>query len=125
MCMIDLYGGWRIGLSKLHKMTLQILSRGGLWYPPPNGQRAFEDELWHDWRFTNLAVLDEIALREPTPAQYDTLISAIDHRLGKPFVVIANCPIDDLRTLYDDRIYSRLNCGTVLSLKGDRRQTEN
>lgn len=123
LCMIDEYGGWYATLADLHGLTLIVREDGGLWYPAPTGLKATERDIWDDWCRKNLTVLDEIGKRGPTSSQDETLQRAIDLREGKPSVVISNVLMDGLRGIYGERIYSRLQRGTVLSLKGDRRQT--
>jgi DNA replication protein DnaC len=79
------------------------------------------------WRFVTtvpLFCLDEIGVRRPTDAQYEVLLNFLDARPAPrwPSVVMSNLSLSELSRVYDDRIISRLDAGTVLHLQGpDRR----
>lgn len=85
-------------------------------------------EFWDGWRNAALAVLDEIGGRERvSDFHYETIKRAIDFRESRPAIFISNLPLDSrdsgsIRSIYDDRIASRLAGGTVIRFTGrDRR----
>lgn len=79
-------------------------------------------ELWREWENANLGILDELGIRaRASDFQYETLKRAIDAREEKPAIYISNLSLEELAQVYDDRIVSRLGCGTVLMMTGDRR----
>lgn len=110
----------RCRTSKERKVTM--LTAGG--------QRVDRDEnrLWQmaeaDW----LCVLDDIGLRNVTPAAYEIVFRLIDARQRRPTIITSNLkPILDrsdapgtasLSALYDDRIASRLCSGRVVHVTG-------
>lgn len=122
LCMIDWWGGWFTTLADLQKL-FNAARDGRIWWPGPNGGQCFERELWVAWSKCSLCVIDDIGARQPTDAQFETLLTAIDKREGKPLVVTSNLTVPQLGEVYDARIASRLNANeaTVLTLKGDRR----
>lgn len=79
--------------------------------------------IWDEVANTPLLVIDEIGCRERASDHvYTTLQKILDARMGRPSVLITNLPAAQLRTLFDDRIVSRLFCGTAIYLEGkDRR----
>ncbi len=85
---------------------------------------AKERTFWKEWKRCKLVVLDEIGAREKvTDAHYEILKMAIDYRQDQPAVYLSNLPISTLAEIYDDRIASRLQSGTVIDLTNwrDRR----
>lgn len=88
------------------------------------GYTYHESDVWNGWRQANIAVLDELGIRDkPSNFQYETVKKAIDERLDneRPLVVISNMTIAELVQCYDDRIASRCGRGTVIVTTGDRR----
>lgn len=83
----------------------------------PNG------EPWGTTSGALLVVLDELGTREKvTDTHYETVQKLIDLREGLPLILIANPDIAGIGRLYDARIASRCEAGTVVELKGkDRR----
>jgi DNA replication protein DnaC len=70
---------------------------------------------WDSWHGRSCTVVDEIGSRtEVKNLEYETLIRAIDERIGKPAIYISNCKVQDLARIYDDRIASRLASGTII-----------
>jgi len=85
--------------------------------------RVTPDDVWRGWAKADLAVLDELGTRDRvSDFAYDCVKRALDEREGRPLIVISNIGPAALRRLYDDRIISRMCCGTVLEVGGpDRR----
>ena len=77
------------------------------------------------WRESPLTVLDEIGGRSPSDFQCETLQRSVDDRDGRPCVFISNHGPDVIADMFDDRVASRLCCGTVVQVCGeDRRQAK-
>lgn len=75
----------------------------------------------------HLAVLDELGLPRSSDKaanyDYDVVKQFCDWREHRPAIYIGNHPPGNLAGLYDDRIQSRLTCGTVFELVDvDRRK---
>lgn len=89
------------------------------------GSKYNQREWWHHWRSMPLTVVDEIGLRSDSDARYETIFTALEDRGGAPSIYISNLPMDAIREVYDRRITSRLEGGTVFVLDGpDRRVTK-
>jgi len=82
--------------------------------------------IWAWYRDAPLVALDEVGChRVACEPEYQALKQLADVREGKPTIWISNLDPTALRELYDDRIYSRLCCGTWFKLEGpDRRFQE-
>jgi DNA replication protein DnaC len=85
-----------------------------------NHQKA---ETWEQFNWTKyaeppLVVIDELGTRSLTEVQYDSLLRLIDRRETHPLVLISNFDIPHLITLYDQRLASRLDAGTVIEWIG-------
>lgn len=99
--------------------------RGELWHSGPNGAKISAGEIWRAWERVELVVLDEIGTRsKATDFQYETLKRAIDAREGRPAVFVSNLGLNAIRSLYDDRIASRLAAGEVVELQSADRRLE-
>ena len=89
------------------------------------GYLIFPGDIWGLWRVAELVVLDELGSRETVSDwQYECVKRAIDEREGRPAVFISNLLIEGLVRVYDDRIASRLACGTVVKFDGPDRRME-
>jgi chromosomal replication initiation ATPase DnaA len=78
------------------------------------------------WRLMpghQLIVVDEAAMRaKPTEIDYQTVKRLADAREDMAIAWVSNATPESLAASYDDRIASRLLCGTVFELKdSDRR----
>lgn len=70
-----------------------------------------------------LVVLDELATRERvTDTHYEVVQRVIDKREGLPLILISNVDIKGIAAVYDARIASRCEAGTVVELAGDDRR---
>jgi len=79
----------------------------------PNKEREF----WEHWRSCDLVVLDEIGSRdEVSDSHYEIVKMAIDRRQDQPAVFLSNHTIPQLANIYDDRIASRLQAGTMFDM---------
>lgn len=102
-------------------------------YFVPDGLCAIEkcDDRENRWRGigeAGLVVLDELGERSSiSDFAYVTtkhLLDLRDERPGREAIYVANTSPGELQRLYDDRIASRVLCGTIFKLEGkDRRAT--
>lgn len=84
---------------------------------------------WEQIRDFELVILDELGTRAHTSDHHYGLITRVlDYRIGRPTICISNHPLTaegdapSIRSLYDDRLASRLAGGTVIEFAGrDRR----
>ena len=121
LVMLDVYGGCYFELRDLNNLLNRARS-GELFYGGENGRQVCEGDIWDSWKRCTVSVLDEIGLRSPTEAQYETLKRAVDVREGNASVIASNAPLDLLKTVYDDRIVSRLASGTVVAMPSQDRR---
>ncbi len=71
-----------------------------------------------------LVVLDELGTRaNVTDTHYETIQKVIDIREGSPLILISNKDIKGIGEIYDARIASRCESGTVVNLTGRDRRT--
>jgi DNA replication protein DnaC len=75
-------------------------------------------------RDSNLVILDDVAVRELTPAQADCFLELLKLRAGKPLIVTCNLAPDELTGVLDNRIASRLCEETVIGIAGQDRRLE-
>ena len=121
LCLLDLYGGWYVELADLLSLITSV-REGRYWFECINGSKAYEQELWNWWGRCSLTVLDELGVRErASDFAYEAVKRCLDRRENKPAVFISNLGPKKLAALYDDRIASRLCCGEVIEITGDRR----
>lgn len=94
---------------------------GRLWWPGTHAETKVDPRLfWEDWGKASLCIVDEIGTRNTvSDFQYETLKRAIDVRFSKPLIAISNLNLDQLASLFDDRVASRLAGGTVVNVQGD------
>lgn len=79
---------------------------------------------WDRWRDATCVVLDELGQRNPSDHAYETIKRAIDWRREQPAIFVSNVELVNLAAIYDERIYSRLNAGTVIEMSGADRRGE-
>jgi DNA replication protein DnaC len=90
-----------------------------------NRWKVFPNHVWQRIRRHTIYTLDEIGLRErTTDFQHETLKRILDIRDGMASIFISNISPEGLNTIYDDRIVSRMCCGTIIELKGKDRRME-
>lgn len=83
-------------------------------------RRMTVDSFWADIAERNLIVVDEVGARDRvTDFAYNMLKGVLDKREGRPLIVISNVTANAIAHLFDDRIASRLFCGTVCHVEGD------
>jgi DNA replication protein DnaC len=79
-----------------------------------------------NWKWiadSSLAVLDELALRtDAKDFDYTAVKQFADRRDHKPTIYITNVDPIDLARIYDDRVHSRVCCGTWFHLSGEDRR---
>lgn len=78
---------------------------------------------WKRYADMECVVVDELGARAAvSDFQYESLKRAIDERQGRPAIFISNLMPDQLESVYDDRIASRLAGGTVIRFAGEDRR---
>ena len=75
--------------------------------------RITPHEIWRRWRTCELAILDDFGSRRATTAGYNNLLKALNYREEKPLIVTTNLTVEEVCAI-DDRIASRLECGTTV-----------
>jgi len=86
---------------------------------------AKDEGEWGRLREHRLVVLDELGARQrDTDLHYTAIQRLADIRecRNRVAVYVSNLSVAKLAALYDDRIASRLSCGTRFELKGDDRR---
>lgn len=117
------FGGWIGTLGDWAELVLSAKRETLRW---TGGARVWEPELWDHWRKLPLVIVDELGTRKPSDAAYDTLAQMLNVRANRPAIWISNLDSGAMLDggIYDDRIVSRLEAGTVVKLSGpDRRIT--
>lgn len=76
-----------------------------------------EASLWYYLWKLSLVAVDEIGLRT-SDRDFLALKRAADLREGRPAIWVSNLSPKELERVYDERIVSRLCCGTVLQVVG-------
>ena len=70
-------------------------------------------------------LLDDLGVRAPTESMHESLFNVLEWRRGKPLMITSNKSTKQIRQLYDDRIASRIEAGTVIEMGGtDRRAAQ-
>lgn len=89
----------------------------------PFGPFRDRTEFYHGTSGSWLVVLDELGTRSNvTDTHYECVQRVLDMREGWPLILISNKDIAGIGQLYDARIASRCEAGTVVEMKGmDRR----
>lgn len=85
-----------------------------------------ENEFLHIAKY-ELAVLDELGTRDRAgELAYSSVMRFIDAREAKnrSAVYVSNISPEGLRAIYDNRVFSRLTCGTVIEFAGHDRRAE-
>lgn len=120
LCLHDYFGGWYTTLADLHALRNDVLAERLFW-GGVSDVKVRITEFWETWSKHSVCTIDEIGVRSPTDAQYETLKTALDRREARPLIVVSNLTVAELDDLYDNRVASRLASGTVLEMKGDWR----
>ena len=119
LCVLDRYGGeyrtateWSERLADARFGRLQSAS----------GYPLSLSEVRNEWLGANLGVLDEIGYRaNPSDAEAETLLWAIDRRVGRPLILISNRSLREIAAMYGGPVASRMGAGTIVTLTGDQR----
>lgn len=84
---------------------------------------AKDESTWRYMGESPLVIVDELGIRSSnSDLEYVAVKRLADLREYRPTVWISNHEPDSVRELYDDRIFSRICCGTWFCLNGtDRR----
>lgn len=122
LCMIDYYGGAFVEVRELRRQAWES-ERGTL--EGSDGYIIRPSYFWHLWSVQPLTVLDEMGTRAESAFGYEVVLDSAKQRQDKPAIYISNLTGNELGELYDDRVMSRIGCGTVVTLKGDDRRMKN
>jgi DNA replication protein DnaC len=122
LCLGDSVGGWYLELPSLCRMLIAA-GKGELQWS--TGYKRSQGEIWTAIQTTCLIILDEIGTKNnTTDNHYEVTKGVLDLRAGRPAVYISNLDIDGIEEVYDDRVASRISCGTVFELTGPDRRIE-
>ena len=85
---------------------------------------------WDEWEAgimrkiteASLVVFDDVGLRQPSPAAYEVFYLMVEARTGKPTIYTSNLNAEELGSVYDERIVSRLLRGARIRVSGDDRR---
>lgn len=110
LALVDVAGGWYYTVPELCEMFIDA-QQGRL--------EKSTSRIWGELEKSHLVAIDELGARDRvSDHHYDTIKRLLDKREGRPLVAISNLPLKRLAQLYDDRLASRLACGTVLTVEG-------
>lgn len=97
-----------------------------------DGLLAFETVDWSRFarkmQQANAVFLDDLGIRKPTESMHQSLFDLMEWRSPepekpRPLIITSNKTPEEIGVLYDDRILSRFDAGTVLELTGsDQRE---
>ena len=73
-------------------------------------------------RDASLICLDDVGIKELTPAQLEALLIILNERLNKPLMMTGNLPPERLSEVMDDRAASRICAGCVIEVTGEDRR---
>jgi hypothetical protein len=79
--------------------------------------------LWDRIARANLVVIDEIGARQdPRGLEDENLLEILTIRAGKPLFLAGNPNIEQLSSVHDDRVVSRISAGTIVHVPGEDRR---
>ena len=125
-----LYLFGRTGLGKsMAALCLADVTETAVYATPDDLCRWTMAEFDGDWHWVaekHLAILDELGSRSNVKDLHATSVQRFcDYREqnhGRVAIYVANLTPKELATVYDDRICSRILCGTRFQVKGDDRR---
>jgi chromosomal replication initiation ATPase DnaA len=121
LCLFDRVGGSEFwSMPDFIEKYRRVKDGREWWSNIGNGGYWTVDSWWQYITRLPLLVLDDVALHEENnQIQTETLFRALEARTRLPLVVTSNRDPDGIGLSYDDRIRSRLCCGTIYELEGD------
>lgn len=119
LCMADHVDG--AIYQRFDELAIRLVEAGkGLLVYPLSGNRVFPQNLWAEIEAAPLTVLDEVGFREKASDwQYDVLMTYLQRREGKPFVIVGNCDMGGVIESFDYRVASRLARATAVHCDWD------
>lgn len=84
---------------------------------------SYECDLWKRWSRPHLLVIDDIGISGFTETQYAILCKLADIRQKLRTIYTSNLSPEELKKAYDERIVSRVCCGTIVELTGPDSRT--
>jgi len=76
-----------------------------------------ESYLWRHAKEEPLVIVDEVGASK-NDREYQALKRLADMRVNKPILWLSNLSPQGLREAFDERLFSRLCCGTVVEVQG-------
>lgn len=124
LCLLDYAGGLYYTVPQLCA-DLIASQQGKLEFGDWEPRKLWLPEFWLRIAKQKLVVLDEMGARGTvTDHHYEAVERMLDERWRLPLVCVSNLGADAVAKLYDDRVLSRLLCGTVVALEGKDRRLE-
>lgn len=109
----------------LQKLCSDLIDadKGLIWSGGPHSVAISSREIWGNIDKAALVIIDEIGTRSIDWAR-DTLQRVIDSRECRPLILVSNLSPSQFDSVYDSRIQSRIDGGTVMDMSyfPDRRQ---
>jgi len=102
LCVFDHYRSMMVDASELADIC---------WVPQD------ESYLWRHAQEEPLVIVDEVGASK-NDREYQGLKRLADMRVNKPILWLSNLSPQGLREAFDERIFSRLCCGTVVEVQG-------
>lgn len=96
----------------------------GVTVETPGGDlvKMTESGLFNMFGAADLAVLDDVGTSKVVDERYSALLRLLDSRVGKPTLITSNKNPQELQSVYDYRIISRMIAGTVIHVSGEDRR---
>lgn len=126
LCLADRVEGakfWQ--MPALDKQVQEVKQGTAEWYDLGRGGKWTSKTWWNYIGSLPLLILDDVGLPEfSSDSQAETLFMALEARDGKPLICTSNLNEDKIGTTYNDRIQSRMCCGTMYEMRGGDRRRE-
>lgn len=119
---------WRDCGQLLTRITSCRTSKNGsvsVSVPGGGSYEEFEGSICRKWAGADLVCLDDVGVRTPSDAQREIFNHLIDLRREKPTILTTNLDYDQFKNVFDERIFSRVFCGSVINVTGEDRRFEN
>lgn len=82
-----------------------------------------DEEIWRRVPDYALTIVDDIGIRSSdSDLEYVAMKRMSDAREHLPAIWVSNHPPEKIREVYDDRVHSRICCGTWFEVEGDDRR---
>jgi DNA replication protein DnaC len=103
-----------------HHREATLADRGDLYR---GGYKVWASDFWDRYDEASVVAVDEFGLRsEITDSHYENVKRLLDVREYRAAIYASNVSPEKLASIYDERILSRLACGTVVTVNGEDRR---